>query len=325
MFEDATFHSSSAIPNQTPKWMLLALAFNLSVLSALVALPLIYPQGLPARLLERALYAPAPPLAAQPQPRTTQPAAAQALAIRNLFTVPTKIPTTTRIDIDAPPPAQTMGDLNPGADLVPGGVGNAASVFPTNPPQVVHPPQPQRLTISAGVIEGLLVSRSTPIYPPIAMAARISGTVVLAATIAKSGAIQNLRVLSGPAMLLWMQSRTGATALTCSTTSRSRWKPPSMLSFPWGTVRKPGLPNPRGPRKCRLPSRETIFPEASGLAVLSRSCQPIRFTTPDAGLLFPTPDLPLRRTHSRYADRRVGSMSKLLTGTFGKQLVSFSC
>jgi periplasmic protein TonB len=51
------------------------------------------------------------------------------------------------------------------------------------------------------VIEGLLVSRSTPIYPPIAVAARVSGTVVLAATISKSGAIENLRVLSGPAML----------------------------------------------------------------------------------------------------------------------------
>jgi len=44
MFEDATFNSSSTLPNQTPKWMLLALAFNLSVLSALVALPLIYPR-----------------------------------------------------------------------------------------------------------------------------------------------------------------------------------------------------------------------------------------------------------------------------------------
>ncbi len=65
----------------------------------------------------------------------------------------------------------------------------------------MHPPQPQRLTISGGVTEGLLVSRTTPVYPPIAMAARVSGTVILAATISKSGAIENLRVQSGPAML----------------------------------------------------------------------------------------------------------------------------
>jgi protein TonB len=38
-------------------------------------------------------------------------------------------------------------------------------------------------------------------YPPIAKAARVSGTVVLQATISKTGAIENLTVTSGPAML----------------------------------------------------------------------------------------------------------------------------
>ncbi len=85
MFEDATFHSCSALPNQTPKWMLLALAVNLTVLSALIALPLLYPEGLPIRLLQRALYAPAPPLAAQPQPRANQPAAAQNVDVSQSF------------------------------------------------------------------------------------------------------------------------------------------------------------------------------------------------------------------------------------------------
>jgi protein TonB len=80
-------------------------------------------------------------------------------------------------------------------------VGDPASVFHTNPPQVVHPPQAQRVTISGGVTEGLLVFRTTPIYPPIAIAARVSGAVVLAATISKSGSIEDLRVVSGPAML----------------------------------------------------------------------------------------------------------------------------
>jgi len=40
-----------------------------------------------------------------------------------------------------------------------------------------------------------------PTYPAIAKAARVSGTVVLQATISKQGTIENLRVVSGPAML----------------------------------------------------------------------------------------------------------------------------
>jgi protein TonB len=47
----------------------------------------------------------------------------------------------------------------------------------------------------------MLLSKSAPAYPPIAKAARVSGTVVLQATISKSGAIENLHVISGPAML----------------------------------------------------------------------------------------------------------------------------
>ena len=48
---------------------------------------------------------------------------------------------------------------------------------------------------------GMLIQKTTPVYPPIAKAARVSGTVVLQATISKTGTIQNLRVISGPAML----------------------------------------------------------------------------------------------------------------------------
>ena len=43
--------------------------------------------------------------------------------------------------------------------------------------------------------------KTQPVYPPIAKAARVSGTVVLQATISKTGTIENLHVVSGPAML----------------------------------------------------------------------------------------------------------------------------
>jgi len=47
----------------------------------------------------------------------------------------------------------------------------------------------------------MLLQKTIPVYPPIAKAARVSGTVVLQATISKGGTIENLRVIGGPAML----------------------------------------------------------------------------------------------------------------------------
>jgi protein TonB len=60
---------------------------------------------------------------------------------------------------------------------------------------------PKKVNISAGVMQGMLLQKTQPVYPPIAKAARVSGTVVLQATISKNGTIENLHVVSGPAML----------------------------------------------------------------------------------------------------------------------------
>ena len=55
--------------------------------------------------------------------------------------------------------------------------------------------------ISSKVAESLIVHRVEVVWPHKAMEARISGTVILQATISRSGTIENLKVVSGPAML----------------------------------------------------------------------------------------------------------------------------
>ena len=55
---------------------------------------------------------------------------------------------------------------------------------------------------SEGVMEGLLIHKVTPTYPPIAKQARVQGTVMLAATISREGNIENLTVTSGHPMLV---------------------------------------------------------------------------------------------------------------------------
>ena len=60
---------------------------------------------------------------------------------------------------------------------------------------------PKKINISSGVAQGMLLQKTQPIYPPIAKAARVQGTVVLQAKISKTGSIEDLHVVSGPAML----------------------------------------------------------------------------------------------------------------------------
>ena len=60
---------------------------------------------------------------------------------------------------------------------------------------------PRRISISAGVAVGLLVSKAPIVYPIDAKKAGVSGTVVLSAIIGRDGTVEDLQVVSGPEML----------------------------------------------------------------------------------------------------------------------------
>jgi peptidyl-prolyl cis-trans isomerase A (cyclophilin A) len=68
-------------------------------------------------------------------------------------------------------------------------------------PPIPNAAPAKRITISAGVAQGILVSHSTPVYPIDAKQAGVSGTVVLAATIDTEGTVKDLQVVSGPQQL----------------------------------------------------------------------------------------------------------------------------
>jgi protein TonB len=61
--------------------------------------------------------------------------------------------------------------------------------------------QPTR-RVSGGVMEGMLLHRVLPVYPAMARATRTAGRVELQATISRTGTIENLRVVSGPQLLI---------------------------------------------------------------------------------------------------------------------------
>jgi len=123
--------------------------------------------------------------------------------INNQLTAPSKIPKQIKqISESAAPPnsaagiagMEGIGSSNGVMGGILGGIGNA-------PAPVVKAAPPKKVNVSSGVMQGNVLVKTTPQYPAIAKAARIQGTVVLQATISKAGTIENLRVVSGPAML----------------------------------------------------------------------------------------------------------------------------
>jgi TonB family protein len=93
---------------------------------------------------------------------------------------------------EAPPPSGFVSGMEGSGD------NGVSSAFKGQTKTYVRP---NAVTVSAGVAGGLLMRKTAPIYPSIAKTARVQGTVVLAATISRAGRIQDLQVISGPAML----------------------------------------------------------------------------------------------------------------------------
>ncbi len=199
MFEDSTFESTGRIRTRSRRWMLATFALNGSVLLALILIPLIYPEALPKQFMSILLTVPPPPAAPQPPPRQEAVRAfhgrPEMIGLR--LTAPRQLPTGLSRDNgpEAAPGGPIAMDQGPG---IPGGDPFRRSSHP-----VVQPaPRPiGPAHISSGVAAGLLIQKTLPPYPPIAKESRIEGTVVLQAIISKYGAIENLRVVSGPAML----------------------------------------------------------------------------------------------------------------------------
>ena len=98
-----------------------------------------------------------------------------------------------------------MGDPAPSLPGVDFGHGNTSGIrngFGDTIPTVVPQPPPNHPIHVSHWAEGNLIYRVQPVYPPVARAARIQGTVQLRAIISKVGTIENLTAVSGHPMLI---------------------------------------------------------------------------------------------------------------------------
>jgi periplasmic protein TonB len=199
MFEDSTFESTGRICTRSREWMAATFAFNSSILLALILIPLWLTQALPR--ITSAIWMEAPQA---PQPVTSTPAPPKGAVIvqrqvqGNIIFAPILIP---RHPLPPGPP-EVLGDDNL-AHWAQDNSTNGANPFEganARPIVTREPAAPVR--VSSPVVAGLLIHRVVPVYPPIARATHMQGTVVLEAIISKRGTIENLHVVSGPPLLV---------------------------------------------------------------------------------------------------------------------------
>jgi periplasmic protein TonB len=208
MFEDSLIESGGRLKTKQGVTTLLSFVLQVMLIGVLVLIPLLFTEALPKTQLMTFLVAPPPP------PPPPPPAAAPVKVVKQIQTdiingqlrTPTKIPEKVQMikEEEAPPPVMSASGVVGG---VPGGVpggqmgGVIGGIISSTPVAVPKVATPQRVRVSQGVTQGLLLRKIQPAYPPLARQARIQGSVLLQAEISKEGTIQNLRLISGHPML----------------------------------------------------------------------------------------------------------------------------
>ncbi len=178
------------------------------VIGLLLLIPLLTTVGLPSsRVLQppTSFGAPPPP-PARSMERQHRAAVVESNLANNVPIAPRSIPRHIAIidEVEAPP--QVSYNTGPGVEGSTGdattesvwkGLGSARPAVPQTPPvPTIRKFRPSSL------LEGSLIRRVQPVYPPLARSVRVHGAVVLAALIGKEGAIENLRLISGHPMLV---------------------------------------------------------------------------------------------------------------------------
>lgn len=185
--------------------MVVTFLFNVSVIAAMVIFPLLSPQTLPKTIRQVKLLPPFPKLA---RPQRVQPVQAArpspTVARLNPLTAPPQIATTIQVVKDEAPPqvgVSSMSDPNGSRMGAEGGLFQTVGAGSLPVPMVRVEPKKEREHVSGGVMAGQLLTKTSPLYPAIARAAGVQGTVVLHAVISKTGTIEGLTVVSGAEML----------------------------------------------------------------------------------------------------------------------------
>ncbi|HVS88147.1 MAG TPA: TonB family protein [Candidatus Acidoferrum sp.] len=201
MFEELLVSNPYATKTNKRWTVLVSMIFQVTFLSILLLIPLIYTEALPKAMLATLLVAPPPPPPPPPpaQVQTVRKTQVHLMDAGKLM-APKAIPKNVTIIKEEADP-----DMGAGGGVL-GGVagGSMGGVIGGVLGGMPAPPKPaqSRIKVGGNVTAARLQNKVSPVYPPLARQTRISGTVRLHAIIAKDGTVQQLEVVSGHPLLV---------------------------------------------------------------------------------------------------------------------------
>jgi len=210
MFTDSLLETSWAHRSRRSWTTLTSFGVQSVVIGLLLLIPILTTVGLPTavRVLPTPISWGAPPPAAPPIQQQHVATLNQSNFIDHVLITPPSIPRQIAVVEETSEPPQISYNTNPGVE---GGTGTGTdgvwksindSLSHVAPPPVAAVPTIKRTFRTSTMLQGSLIRRVDPVYPPLARSARIQGQVVLSAVISKAGTIENLRLISGHPMLV---------------------------------------------------------------------------------------------------------------------------
>ena len=217
MFDRFIDSREEGTTSKTSMTLMVSVTIHVALIVSAMVLPLLLPETVTGAI-QRLSFLVAPPLPPAP-PSAPQPAATARRipgeVVVDALQIPVEVPEEILIGMDEAPP---LDSLMPGiTGGVPGGIpggvpdgiidgvimGAPASMdplpLPPAPPQVKLP---QRVRVGGSLQHAILIRQVRPRYPPLALQARIQGTVILEAIIGQQGSVKNLRVIGGHPLLI---------------------------------------------------------------------------------------------------------------------------
>jgi len=199
MFEQSMLLPSA--PGKKAGALAVSLGAQTLAVGTLLLIPLLYTDRLPFAQLPLPTFLLPTPV---PERLKHEPTHHSRPRVWRRLMVPTSIPplnTQPEIIDDAPAPLSSIDTTV----FVPPTLGTIISRVIPPPPPPPHVPEVETskpITVTSDVQAAKLIRKVIPVYPRIAIMARISGTVRLTGIIGKDGLIQQLQVIDGPPLLV---------------------------------------------------------------------------------------------------------------------------